>query len=130
MWVIAEIIERLSGESFTDYVRTHIAEPLNLPDLYVGCPEDQHHRIAEISHVGKPMTSEDYAKERGTIGEDIHEGKRTLMVLHTCDEKNTLVSQAEKERLQEILDMQTLDETLIREAIDILHKSGSIEYGI
>tara|TARA_B110000285_G_scaffold88788_1_gene101850 strand:- start:919 stop:2073 length:1155 start_codon:yes stop_codon:yes gene_type:complete len=61
MWVIAEIIERLSGESFTDYVRTHIAEPLNLPDLYVGCPEDQHHRIAEISHVGKPMTSEDYA---------------------------------------------------------------------
>lgn len=61
MWVIAEIIERLSGESFTDYVRTHISEPLNLPDLYVGCPEDQHHRIAEISHVGKPMTSEDYA---------------------------------------------------------------------
>jgi CubicO group peptidase (beta-lactamase class C family) len=62
MWVIAEIIERLSGESFANYVRTHIAEPLNLPDLYIGCPEEQHHRIAEISHVGKPMTSEDYAK--------------------------------------------------------------------
>lgn len=62
MWVIAEIIERLSGESFADYIRTHIAEPLNLPDLYIGCPEEQHHRIAEISHVGKPMTSEDYAK--------------------------------------------------------------------
>ena len=61
MWVIAEIIERLSGESFSDFVRKHIAEPLNLPDLYLGCPEDQHHRIAEISHVGKPMTSEDYA---------------------------------------------------------------------
>ena len=61
MWVIAEIIERLSGESFADYVRTHVAEPLGLPDLYVGCPEDQHHRIAEISHVGEPMTSEDYA---------------------------------------------------------------------
>ena len=62
MWVIAEIIERLSGESFANYVRTRIAEPLNLPDLYIGCPEEQHHRIAEISHVGKPMTSEDYAK--------------------------------------------------------------------
>jgi len=61
MWVIAEIIERLSGESFAGYVRTHIAEPLGLPDLYVGCPEDQHHRIVEISHVGEPMTSEDYA---------------------------------------------------------------------
>ena len=61
MWVIAEIIERLSGESFADYVRTHVAEPLGLPDLYVGCPEDQHHRIAEISHVGEPMTSDDYA---------------------------------------------------------------------
>lgn len=29
------------------------------------------------------VTSEDYAKERGLIGEDIHEGKRTLMVLNS-----------------------------------------------
>lgn len=75
------------------------------------------------------LTSEDYAKERGTIGEDIHEGKRTLMVLNSYDPKNTKISQEEKDRLVEILDMGTEDQVIIQEAIDILHKSGSIEYG-
>ena len=74
------------------------------------------------------MTSEDYAKERGSLGEDIHEGKRTLMVLHSFDPKNDKISQEEKDRLVEILDMKTNDDTLIREAIAILHKSGSIKY--
>tara|TARA_B110001450_G_scaffold250363_1_gene268931 strand:+ start:535 stop:702 length:168 start_codon:yes stop_codon:yes gene_type:complete len=55
------------------------------------------------------LTSEDYAKERGTIGEDIHEGKRTLMVLNSYDPKNTKISQEEKDRLVEILDMGTED---------------------
>ncbi len=62
MWVIAEIIERITGESFTDFVRNRIALPLGLPDLWVGCPESEHARITEIMHVGDPLTSEDYAK--------------------------------------------------------------------
>ena len=62
MWMIAEIIERLSGQSFTDFVRQRIALPLGLPDLWVGCPTEQHHRITEVMHVGDPLTSEDYAK--------------------------------------------------------------------
>jgi CubicO group peptidase (beta-lactamase class C family) len=62
MWMIAEIIERLSGESFTSFVRDRIALPLELPDLWVGCPEHQHHRIAEIVHVGEALTGEDYAE--------------------------------------------------------------------
>ena len=62
------------------------------------------------------------------MGEDIHEGKRTLMVLHSYDPSNDKISQEEKDRLVEILDMKTNDDTLIREAIDILHKSGSIKY--
>lgn len=74
------------------------------------------------------LTSEEYAKERGSLGEDIHEGKRTLMVLHSHDPKNEAISQVEKDRLVEILDMQTNDDVLIQEAIDILHKSGSIKY--
>ena len=74
------------------------------------------------------LTSEDYAKERGSLGEDIHEGKRTLMVLKAYDPENTNISQEEKDRLVEILDMKTNDDDLIREAISILHKSGSIKY--
>ncbi len=62
MWVIAEIIERLAGQSFSSFVRERISMPLNLPDLWVGCPEGQHHRITEIMHVGDALTSEDYAK--------------------------------------------------------------------
>jgi geranylgeranyl pyrophosphate synthase len=51
------------------------------------------------------LTSDDYAKERGSLGEDIHEGKRTLMVLHSYDKSNDKISQEEKDRLVEILDM-------------------------
>ena len=62
MWMIAEIIERLSGMSFTEFIREKIALPLGLPDLWVGCPIEQHNRITEVLHVGEALTSEDYAK--------------------------------------------------------------------
>ena len=62
MWVIAEIIERRSGEAFTDFVRTHVTEPLGLEDFYVGLPASENDRVARQSHVGDPMTSADYAK--------------------------------------------------------------------
>jgi CubicO group peptidase (beta-lactamase class C family) len=62
MWVIAEIIERLTNQSFTDFIRNRIALPLDLPDLWVGCPESEHSRITEIMIVGDPLTGEDYAK--------------------------------------------------------------------
>ena len=75
------------------------------------------------------MTSEDYAKERGSLGEDIHEGKRTLMVLNAYAPENTNISREEKDRLLEILDMGTNDDALIMEAIGYLRKSGSIDYG-
>lgn len=52
MWVIAELIERLSGRSYRDVVRTRIAAPLALPDLYVGLPRGEQHRLADIAHVG------------------------------------------------------------------------------
>ncbi len=60
MWVIAEIIERLSGQDFTAFVREQIALPLGLPDLRVGCPVDQHARIARVEHVGEALTADDY----------------------------------------------------------------------
>ena len=42
------------------------------------------------------ITSEEYIKERG-LGEDIHEGKRTLMVLNTY--WGDKITQKKKERL-------------------------------
>jgi geranylgeranyl pyrophosphate synthase len=43
------------------------------------------------------VVSQDYAKERGLVGEDIHEGKRTLMVLNSF--WSDKISKAKKERL-------------------------------
>ena len=38
--------------------------------------------------------SDEYAKERGIIGEDIHEGKRTLMVIHSLAAENKKITDA------------------------------------
>ena len=38
------------------------------------------------------LISDDYAKERGTIGEDIHEGKRTLMIINSCSDHNKKIT--------------------------------------
>ena len=46
MWVIAEIIERVSGQSYGRFVRERIAEPLELEEMWVGIPEDYDPRIA------------------------------------------------------------------------------------
>lgn len=67
---------------------------------------------------GKGQFVKDY------IGEDIHEGKRTLMVIHAL--KNAGV--ADRKKLINILKMHTRDKKLILEAIDIIRNSGSIEY--
>jgi len=61
MWVIAAIIEAISGEPFDQQIRTRIAEPLSLENLYLGCPTSQHHRIEQINHVGEAMTAADFA---------------------------------------------------------------------
>ena len=54
-------------------------------------------------------------------GNDIHEGKRTLMVIHALQHKKG-------KRLLEILDMHTSDKKMVDEAISILRDAGSIEY--
>jgi CubicO group peptidase (beta-lactamase class C family) len=60
MYVIAELIERLSGERYGEFVRTRIAEPLGLEDLWVGLPPALHGRLADCVHVGEALTDADY----------------------------------------------------------------------
>jgi CubicO group peptidase (beta-lactamase class C family) len=64
MYVIAEIIERLTGIAYGEFVRRRISEPLGLGDLWCGLPRALHGRLADIQHVGVGMTDADYA-ERG-----------------------------------------------------------------
>lgn len=58
------------------------------------------------------------------FAEDIHEGKRTLMVIHAYNNS----SKRDADRLLEIISSHPSDEELKREAISILQKSGSMEY--
>src|SRR5229473_3825651 len=61
-WPIAEIIERISGQDYRDFVRTRIAEPLGLPDLRVGLPRTLNDRMADLVWVGEPMSAAEYEK--------------------------------------------------------------------
>ena len=70
------------------------------------------------------LVGEKYAASREAIGEDISEGKRTMMVIHACQH----MEEGKVGRLEEILDMHTKDQVLINEAIDILKEAKSIEY--
>ena len=58
------------------------------------------------------------------IGDDINEGKRTLMVVHTLK----VASEEDRKKLIEILGKHTKDDRLIKEAIEILKKYDSIDY--
>lgn len=70
------------------------------------------------------LISEEFASRKGGFGEDITEGKRTLMVIHTIKKANS----ADKKVLIDILNMHTTDQKLRNEAIAILKKYGSIVY--
>ena len=59
MWVIAELIERRSGMDYREYVRSRIAEPLGLPDLWKGLPRAHHARLADIEHRGEASRAEE-----------------------------------------------------------------------
>jgi geranylgeranyl pyrophosphate synthase len=69
------------------------------------------------------LVGEEFQKGKG-IGEDIHEGKRTIMVLHALKK----ASEEDKKRLVEILDSHPSDEATIREAIEIIQKYNGIDY--
>jgi len=57
-------------------------------------------------------------------GDDIKEGKRSLLVIHTLN----VASDEDKKRLIEILEMHTTDRKLVDEAIEILKKYDSVNY--
>ena len=71
------------------------------------------------------LIGEEFVARKGGAGEDITEGKRTLMVIHTLRECNP----NDAKRLIEILDMHTLDQKLRDEAIAIMKKHGAMDYG-
>jgi geranylgeranyl diphosphate synthase type I len=70
------------------------------------------------------LTGTEFAKKKGGLGQDITEGKRTLMVIRTLK----TAAPPDRKRLIEILNMHTSDQKLRDEAIDIMHKNNAFEY--
>lgn len=47
-WLAGEVIQRVAGASISDLVQTELAQPLHLDGLYIGTPDSEHHRVAEL----------------------------------------------------------------------------------
>ena len=69
-------------------------------------------------------SGEERKKFGKAIGNDIKEGKRTLIVIHTLEK----ASESDRERLLEILNSHTTNPKQIEEAISLLEKYGSINH--
>ncbi|MBI4895817.1 MAG: polyprenyl synthetase family protein [Candidatus Aenigmarchaeota archaeon] len=70
------------------------------------------------------LIGEEFKKGKGGFGEDIHEGKRTLMVVHTLNKAD----EKDRKRLLEILNMHTWNSLLINEAIELMKKYNAFDY--
>lgn len=70
------------------------------------------------------LTSTEFETKKGGRGQDITEGKRSLIVIHTLKTGST----EDRRRLVEILNLHASDQKLRNEAIAIMQKYDSIEY--
>lgn len=70
------------------------------------------------------LTSKEFEKKKGGRGQDITEGKRSLIIIHTLQTANA----RDRKRLIEILNVHSSDQKLKDEAIGIMEKYDSINY--
>jgi len=70
------------------------------------------------------LSSSEFAEKKGGRGQDITEGKRSLVVIHTLEKAKP----KDRKRLIEILNMHTTSQGLRNEAIRIMKKHDSISY--
>ena len=70
------------------------------------------------------LTSKGFAEKKGGVGQDITEGKRSLVVIHALEKAKPV----DKRRLIEILNMHTADQKLKNEAIRIMENYNSLDY--
>lgn len=69
-WVLAEILERVTGRDFRTFVHTRLTEPLGLDRLRLGVPEGRQDDIAALVPVGTLPTAEELEAITGIGGLD------------------------------------------------------------
>jgi CubicO group peptidase (beta-lactamase class C family) len=58
-WVLAELVERVTGRDFRVFLAERVLGPLGLTRLRVGVPEDEQHDVVELVATGAPATPEE-----------------------------------------------------------------------
>jgi CubicO group peptidase (beta-lactamase class C family) len=58
-WVLAELLETITGCDYREYIQASIIEPLGLTRLRLGVPVEEQGDIATLRHVGEPPTAQD-----------------------------------------------------------------------
>ena len=53
-WVLAELLERVSGTDYRAFVRERVTGPLGLESLAVGVPDREQHDVVDVAVVGNP----------------------------------------------------------------------------
>ena len=72
-WVLAEIVERISGMDYRKFVDERLLEPLGLHGPRLGVPEAEQGDITDLVAVGEPPTTEEFEAALGISGIDVGE---------------------------------------------------------
>ena len=62
-WLLAEVISARTGRDFRDYIRERLLDPLGLSDLWVGLPDEQHRRAADVVYMQQPVPPDGGSRE-------------------------------------------------------------------
>jgi CubicO group peptidase (beta-lactamase class C family) len=54
-WVLSEVLERRGGLPWKEFIRERITGPMALDELYIGCPLDRQHRVADVCYMSPPV---------------------------------------------------------------------------
>lgn len=53
-WLVGEVVQRVTGKSVTALTQSEIARPLGLDGFYLGTPDSEHQRVADLLMGRKP----------------------------------------------------------------------------
>ena len=67
-WVLAELIERVTGSDFRDVIRERVTGSLGLSGVHVGYPVNEQRDIADYTQVGEPLSDEEIEQITGGMG--------------------------------------------------------------
>lgn len=85
-WLVGEVARRVSGKNISDMVQEDLAAPLGLDGLFVGTPDSEHHRVADLimgKKPGSPPSAKTLSKSikqkfdqgtKATLGAMMHAG--------------------------------------------------------